>query len=176
MNSAPLRRWWMAGDVRPALQTPDNYKCQPGLGAAGSSRALRATPASTADLSPRCGIGKGAGEAGQGQASGDSSRFSSPGGYPPRVAVWPWPLAWNVAQPPSARRTGQAPRRGAWPWGRGCLSRVNATGEATRPGLPGATSAEGRCSAVSVGSGGARPAIGRARAQGCRAALRRGRR
>lgn len=76
-----LRRWWMAGNVRPALQTPDNYKCQAAHRAAGSQQPRTALHCKTededcapavqrrpqeaeqqqaVDLSPRGGIGKGA--------------------------------------------------------------------------------------------------------------------
>lgn len=36
LAALPLRRWWMAGDVRPALQTPDNNKCLAGQRAAAA--------------------------------------------------------------------------------------------------------------------------------------------
>lgn len=75
MNSAASSSG--TGGWCPALQTPDSYKCQPAHRAAAHCTALRCAAlhctdvyaASTkdqqaVDLSPRGGIGKGAGETG----------------------------------------------------------------------------------------------------------------
>lgn len=168
-----LRRWWMAGNVRPALQTPDNYKCQAAHRAAGSQQPRTALHCTALQDRGLCSGGAAAAAGSRAAASSRpvaarrhrqgcrrraSNRHLMPvlgrrGGYPPRVAVWS-PLAWNVAHAQRyalllcwavSARTPRSERRGAWHWGRGRLGRVNAAGEQeTRPAHAGVTSAEGR--------------------------------